>query len=267
MGFFRGVLLGSGWAIGSFLCSRLDAQAPPRLEPTHAASGAIVSTAVTDETPAYGAPESTAEGVLKEMASRAAVVFTGTVSAVKMGPVADLGSNASASMVEVDFAVDQAVRGVSAGSAYVMREWAGLWRDSPRFVVGQRVLMLLHATGPGGLSSPVDGLDGAIPIKPNASTADTSLTALTASASDTPPQEDSVDMRWLQAKTLRSPAIADVPTASPGESFSGGLISTQNLGASAASTQITSAASATSTKLSRVLGLLLSWQETQDASH
>ena len=68
-------------------------------------------------------------------------------------------------VVEIVFAVEDAVRGVS-GATYTVREWAGLWPagDTP-FVVGQRYLMLLHTPSAAGLSSPVGGMDGAIPIR------------------------------------------------------------------------------------------------------
>jgi len=52
------------------------------------------------------------------------------------------------------------------GGSYTLREWAGLWVGGYEpFRVGQRYLMLLHSPGAGGLSSPVGGMDGAIPIR------------------------------------------------------------------------------------------------------
>jgi hypothetical protein len=85
------------------------------------------------------------------------------------------------------------VRGVAAGQVYVVRAGAGLWRDAPRFQVGQRRLMLLHAQAPGGMSSPVDGLDGAIPVG-----------GATAAW---------VDLRWVEAKTLRRTGVRVRPYA------------------------------------------------------
>ena len=42
-------------------------------------------------------------------------------------------------VVEVEFRVDQAVRGCAAGGTYVLREWAGLWAaNDARYRVGQR---------------------------------------------------------------------------------------------------------------------------------
>jgi hypothetical protein len=101
------------------------------------------------------------EAALHDMARLAGVIFTGEVVAVRRHDAGD----GSTGVVEIEFAVDDAVRGVRVGS-YTLREWAGLWNagDEP-FRVGQRYLMLLHAPGESGLSSPVDGVDGAIPIR------------------------------------------------------------------------------------------------------
>jgi hypothetical protein len=121
---------------------------------------------------AYPAPLPTGQAVLEEMSERAAVIFCGVVTAVR------LPGDGLSGVVEVEFAVSDAVRGAGGGT-YVVKEWAGLWRDGARYRVGDRRLMLLHAPGPGGLSSPVDGLDGAIPVG------------------------DGVDLRWLEARTLR----------------------------------------------------------------
>jgi len=103
----------------------------------------------------------TSQDALQQMAQLAGVIFTGQVVAVRQH-----GSVGGATgVVEIDFAVEDAVRGASGGS-YTLREWAGLWAggDVP-FRVGQRYLMLLHSPGASGLSSPVGGTDGAIPIR------------------------------------------------------------------------------------------------------
>ena len=185
MSLVRRVLVGVGC---SFLCGQLYAQSPNLRVAGKAELRSSSSGQVTDGTLLYNSPGSTADAILKDMASRASVIFAGTVTAVKRGAEEDLRGNAATSMVEIDFAVDRAVRGSTPGSMYVMREWAGLWRDSPRFVVGQRLLMLLHAAGPAGLTSPVDGLDGAIPIRATTSTAGSSpSTPTTVQADGAPP--------------------------------------------------------------------------------
>lgn len=161
---------------------------------------------VVDGVPAYPAPGVTGEAVLEEMAGRAAVIFVGTVTEVRMPE--DGGG-----IVVVEFAVSDAVRGVADG-AYELREWAGLWRDGARYRVGDRRLMLLHAPGPGGLSSPVDGMDGVIPVGPAGGVA-TALTSGNAMGVG-----ESVDLRWLQAKTLRAAGFvagAGVPVEATAE--------------------------------------------------
>ncbi len=126
------------------------------------------------------------ESVLHAMVGRAGVIFTGTVSAVRRRPAADGG----AGVVEVEFAVDRGLRGSVTGGRYVLREWAGLWEGTDeRYRVGQRLLMLLHAPGASGLSSPVAGMNGAIPIRPGAN-----ATA-----------EATVDLRWVAAQVSRGP--------------------------------------------------------------
>jgi hypothetical protein len=103
----------------------------------------------------------TTEEALHDMAQLAGVIFAGQVVAVRRHAAAA----GSTGVVEIEFAVQDAVRGVSGGS-YTLREWAGLWpADDEPFRVGQRYLMLLHSPGAAGLSSPIGGLDGAIPIR------------------------------------------------------------------------------------------------------
>lgn len=150
------------WLIASFLVSFVHGQA------ASAAAGASPHTVVD---------------VLQQMSGRAGVIFVGQVVAVR--------PSGSSGAVEIDFRVDNAIRGCALG-VYTLREWAGLWVvDNQRYHVGQRLLMLLHAPGAAGLSSPVDGLDGAIPIRQGGSA--TPYAGSVASARF-------VDLRWLGAK-------------------------------------------------------------------
>ena len=103
----------------------------------------------------------TAEDALRVLSDAAGLIFTGTVEKVRRPQLAD---GSAGGMVETVFTVTDAIRGV-AGPEFTLREWAGLWPagDEP-FRPGQRYLMLLHAANSAGLSSPVGGPDGAIPI-------------------------------------------------------------------------------------------------------
>lgn len=125
-------------------------------------------------------PQPTADA-LHAMSRLAGVIFAGQVIAVRRHDAL----NGATGVVEIDFAVDEAIRGVS-GGAYTLREWAGLWPAGEEpFRAGQRYLMLLHAPGPAGLSSPVGGSDGAIPIRGADSTG-------------------VVDLRWIATGVARS---------------------------------------------------------------
>jgi hypothetical protein len=129
---------------------------------------------------------------LHQMADRAGVIFVGRVAGVRRQD----GGGVASGVVEVTFEVDQAIRGCAAGTPFVLREWAGLWEgDDQRYRVGQRLLMLLHAPNAAGMSSPVDGMDGAIPIVRGGSVP----LAVNSSARVAPP---SVDLRWVATKLL-----------------------------------------------------------------
>jgi hypothetical protein len=138
-----------------------------------------------------GAPQDV-ETALHQMSDRADVIFVGQVTAVRRVD----GGNVASGVVEVEFRVDQAIRGCTAGVPYVLREWAGLWEvGALRYRVGQRLLMLLHAPGVAGMSSPVDGLDGAIPVVRGGS----APLAGESAGRMSPP---AVDLRWIGIKLL-----------------------------------------------------------------
>lgn len=110
-------------------------------------------------------PPATTEDALRQMLDQAGIVFAGQVTAIRhIGP-----ANGSTGTIEIDFAIADAVLGVSPNTTYTLREWTGLASNGDStFVIGRRYLMFLHAPGPSGLSSPVGGPDGAIPILPTA---------------------------------------------------------------------------------------------------
>ena len=138
------------------------------------------------------------------MEQRAGVIFAGEVAAIRRVD----GINGSAGVVEIEFKVEDAVRGV-AGSTYRLREWAGLWNAPTPFHLGQRCLLLLHTPSAAGLSSPVDGTDGCIPIRASSAPglAQTRVATGPAVAEDT----RTVDLRWIQARVQRPVAYASSP--------------------------------------------------------
>ncbi len=136
---------------------------------------------------------------LTDMAGRAAVVFAGHVTRVDQVD--------GAGYVDVTFKVDEAVKGCGKLGIYVVREWAGLWRDNVnRYRVGERLLMLLSGRGRSGMSAPLDGGTGRIPIVGGG-------TEPLADAKGVAPAEDgsvagdvtgmTVDLRWVEAAAVR----------------------------------------------------------------
>jgi hypothetical protein len=148
-------------------------------------------------------PPQATEDALHAMTRMAAVIFAGKVTAVR--PRA--GVNGATGVIEVEFAIDDAIRGVAAGT-YTLREWAGLApAGNQPFRVGQRYLMLLHAAGPAGLSSPVGGTDGAIPIRGSSPPLDPEAYAIA-------PQLIGrvVDLRWVATRVVNPAAYPTEPT-------------------------------------------------------
>jgi hypothetical protein len=137
--------------------------------------------------------------VLKGLAARAGVIFAGHVLEVRR--------NDDGGYVDVVFAVDREVRGCDGAQRYVLREWAGLWADEPRrYGVGQRLLMILAARGPSGMSAPVGGMAGRIPL---VGVRQAVLARAGVAPADTGAEdglEEAVDLRWVEAAALRTAA-------------------------------------------------------------
>ncbi len=143
-------------------------------------------------------PSSTAvpagvSAILVELASRAAVIFTGQVLAV----------TPSAGVVDIRFHIDTPIRNCPQNGDYVVREWAGLWTAHPdRYRVGQRMLLFLAARGPAGMSAPVDVNDGILPLVATAQ--QPIMDASGAVPADSVSDGLTVDLRWLQARVTRT---------------------------------------------------------------
>jgi hypothetical protein len=101
-------------------------------------------------------------GVLRSLASRASVVFVGQVESIQP----------NGGVMEIVFRVQQPVIG-EAGDTYMLREWSGRWAGGQEhYRVGQRSMIFLYAPSPAGLSSPVDGMTGIVPLIPMGADAD-----------------------------------------------------------------------------------------------
>lgn len=216
-----------------------------------------------------GQPQTVVD-VLHQLSDKADVIFVGQVVAIRRS---DSGVS-GAGVVEIEFRVDQAVRGCSVETPYVLREWAGLWvADSRRYRVGRRMLMLLHAQSAAGMSSPVGGLDGAIPIRQGGA----GMSQGDVSAAAQPPF---VDLRWLGVKVPRvvsygresaRPAnAAALPVPFLGQEPAMQAVVSGSTAAAASTTLPASGASATEgsvpaqqASVDAVIGMLTSWQREQ----
>ena len=197
------------------------------------------------------------------MSRLAGVIFTGQVVAVRRQD----GVNGATGVVEIAFAVEDAVRGVS-GSAYTLREWAGLWPAGEEpFRVGQRFLMLLHAPNAAGLSSPVGGMDGAIPIRggvqAQATASAETVSSGTASAATSALADGRVmDLRWVATRVVWPLSYRTTPVA-----HSAAL--TLSAGADAATADPANAvqtSAAQGVAYATVLGMLRSWEKADRAT-
>jgi len=212
-------------------------------------------------------PPQTTNDALHAMSQLAGVIFTGQVIGVRRLD----GVDGATGVVEITFAVEDAVRGVS-GSTYTLREWAGLWPAGEEpFRVGQQFLMLLHAPGAAGLSSPVGGMDGAIPIRGSAQTQTTAsaetvsaetVSPGTVSAASTSADGRVADLRWVATRVVRPLSYKTTPAA-----HSDAL--TLSAGADAANDgppNAVQASASQSTAYTTVLGMLRSWEKADRAT-
>lgn len=215
-------------------------------------------------------PPATLEDALHQMADEAGVIFAGQVLAVRRHEDAD----GAAGFVEIEFRVDRAVRGCTAGEPYVLHEWAGLWAGGARrYRVGERLLMFLHAPGTSGLSSPVSGMDGAVPIHGAGSPLAVGATSA---------QSPVADLRWVGTHVLRhvsyraeSPHFDHrsgvvVPFLDPHPTVQAKAESTERADVPVTPALQQSEASAESAPAQQapvqtVIGMLRSWQKANDA--
>lgn len=129
----------------------------------------------------------------RSLASHASTIFVGRIVAIER----------KGGVVEVTFRIEAPVAGQVA-PVYVLREWAGLWPPGhSRYTAGQRVLAFLHSSSAAGLSSPVHGAEGLVPV--------------VVQGANAPPL---LDIRRLASAVVRSPN-----TPIPNEAEGGMLLS------------------------------------------
>ncbi len=232
----------------------------------------VAQSALSQATPPQNTPPQSTNDALHSMSQMAGAIFTGQVIAVRRIE----GLNGATGVVEIDFAVEDAVRGMS-GSAYTLREWAGLWAagDEP-FRVGQRYLILLHAPGAAGLSSPVGGTDGAIPIRGMGQALATGEAETGSAGTGALADGRVVDLRWVATRVAQplsyriSPmahaAALPVPVQEDAAESASSLQSANGGSAGAAANGTTPATASQGTAYTAVLAMLRGWEKTGDAT-
>jgi hypothetical protein len=206
---------------------------------------------------------------LHAMSQLAGVIFAGQVVAVRRID----GGNDSTGVVEIQFAVEDAVRGVNS-SIYTLREWTGLWPAGEEpFRVGQRFLMLLYTPGMAGLSSPVGGMDGAIPIRgsmqtqaPGPAETDSARTvaANTSSAGGISASQEirTADLRWVGTRVVQPLTYITEQGSHPMAELNSVLADVVTSDTSSAAPVSASQATAYGT----VMGMLRGWEKADHAT-
>ncbi len=114
------------------------------------------------------------EDVLARMVKQAGVIFAGEVYAIRM-PTGEQNQGTKggqhsehADTVEVEFGVQQGIRGAVIGDPYVLRERMSDWQSHPGlFKLHGRYVVLLEKPDAAGLSRTVEGEHGVLPIDGN----------------------------------------------------------------------------------------------------
>jgi hypothetical protein len=98
----------------------------------------------------------------RPLTQSSAYIFAGTVKSVER--IAPKGNGVAT--VQINFHVDEGLRGVRTGQMLTIHEWAGLWESGESYRLGERVLLFLYPPSKLGLTSPVQGPAGRFKIGP-----------------------------------------------------------------------------------------------------
>jgi hypothetical protein len=122
-----------------------------------AAAQLLKETAITEPFPAPSTPAARdVASVMRSLSARAGVIFVGQVE--KIQP--------NGGVTDIVFNVQQRVSG-EVGATYTLREWSGRWAGGQqRYNVGERAMIFLYPPNAAGISSPVDGMAGVVPLIP-----------------------------------------------------------------------------------------------------
>jgi hypothetical protein len=97
----------------------------------------------------------------QQLSRRAGLIFTGTVLSSQMQSAR---TDRPVSSVALRFRVDHAIAGVTSGQTLTIHEWVGARSLHPPMRSGDRLLLFLYPSSRLGLTSPVGGPQGQIPL-------------------------------------------------------------------------------------------------------
>ncbi len=177
------------------------------------------------------------------MSDRAAVAFVGRVTAVRRVP----------GKVEIEFHVEQVVRGCSAGDVCAARVGWALGGERCALPSGTAETDAAPCAGSGRDELSVDGLDGALPVY------------------GAGPEGDLVDLRWVGTK-LQRPVVYAAAAAPVAVQGAGSVVVTASSAVGIASNSAPAMASnvpqssipAQAAGISLVVGLLRGWSPAAD---
>jgi len=148
--------------------------------------------------------------MLQQMAALSGQIFLGHVVGIKFlgntqnNNISDWPDGSR--IVEITFQAEDCVTGCVTNQLVVLHEWASLWRGQPhRYTIGQQAVWMFYPPNAAGISSPVNGILGVLPVRALALSTTSVASPNPASAPETDQQnlQLNVDLRWLQTALLR----------------------------------------------------------------
>lgn len=99
----------------------------------------------------WGGPVSLSPSGLAQLAQKAGIIFSGTVTKIEARSANVRGQ--AVGTVAITFHVETAIRGATAGKSLTITQWIGLWSSGQRYRVGERLLLFLYPRSRVGLTS------------------------------------------------------------------------------------------------------------------
>ncbi len=121
----------------------------------------LLACAAAPPATAVGPRRASSAATLQQLSRHAGFIFRGRVLRVERLR----GGSGSPATVQVTFLVIEGIRGTRSGDHLTIREWAGAWAAGrPRYRAGQELLLFLYPLSRMGLTSPVGGEAGILPL-------------------------------------------------------------------------------------------------------